>query len=185
MRPISGNDLHVYEAVLAWIADEYAGDGDTIRVENSTMASCDTTGQVYRLDCARERDAAVLEQRWADGSRAFGALIDDSTSRQLAESYRVSSDTVMQITGFDSSRFVVRTATAIGAEKGDWYGGRPIGSVSLSRASYSSDGHAYVYAVFSRVPGYGRGPFAAGLIFLLRGTGEKWELLAWRGTWVT
>jgi hypothetical protein len=186
LQTISASDRSLYDVVLARIALEYGAVGDTIRVERTTMVPCDTTAQVYYLDCTRERNYGTLERRSRDGSWAFSAFINDSTRRQLAESFRANSGNLQLLAGLDTGRFVLRSRAAIEAARSAWAssGGRPIASIVLSRAGYSQDGHAYVYAVFSRT-GYGRGAFAAGLIFLLKRSGDIWALVATSGVWVT
>ena len=184
LTTISATDRSVYEVVLSSLETEYISDGDTLRIEMATMSLCDTSSRVLSLDCMGDRHYRTLEMPWANGTWAFAAFIGDSTRRQLAQSLRANSSTTQVMSAFERTRFIVQSRASIAAAQSAWNGGRPVASVVLSRAGYSPDGYAYVYAVFSRYPGY-RGTFGAGMIFLLKRNRDGWELIGTQGVWAT
>ena len=174
MQSISPGHRQVYDLVLAHLAREY-GRGDTIRVQLTTMAPCDPAATIYYLDCIRERDVQRIES-WASGRIAFAG---DSTLKQLADSFRSYSHLSQRLLPLESSLFLLRTREQIAAELSAWRGGPPPASIVVARAAFSSDGYAYVYAVF------GRERFATGMTFLLQKSGEQWNIVTAVGVWVT
>ncbi len=170
----SAADSAVYDVVLQHLAREYAQPGGIILVQSPTMELCDPASLIYFLDCIRDQNYATLESRWANGSWVFAAFISDSTRRQLAESFRMNSNTPHLLRGLNPSMFVA------GPRKEVLQSMQPYPrTIVLARAAYSTNDYAYVYAVF------GRQRFGAGLIFLLRKDGSTWQILSTEGVWVT
>jgi hypothetical protein len=131
------------------------------------------------LDCIRERDIATLESPRASGRSPFDSEIADSTRRQLAAAFRNNSGVPRRMIALDTSAYVLRTREQVVAESSTAGAGRYPGTIFISRAAFSVDGYAYVYAVFSRMR------FATGTIFLLRNESGRWRIVSRVGAWVT
>jgi hypothetical protein len=179
LAPATATDQAVYEAVLADLAREYA-QGGKLRVNMITMAPCDPASTIVQFDCVGERSVTALERPWVrTGRRAFDGLIADSTRSELVEAHRTVSTVPHRMMPGSTTAFLFMNSEQIAAEASSGSAGVHPGSAVLTRAAYSSDDFAFIYAV------YGRMRFATGMIFLLRRSGDTWTIVSRVGIWVT